>query len=151
MRARGYSLGQTYRAARDEARRRGDRRISTEHLVLALLADPSSTPATVLGCELTSARAALEELDREALLTIGIDVTSQAAPQKGPQSGRLPLTPAAKAVLQASTKVAGHRRRLAPEHVLLALTERQQSDPAMALLVSLGLDPAVIRDRLGAA
>ena len=146
-----YSLGQTYRAARDEARGRGDRKISTEHLVLALLADPTSKPAKALGCDLHTARTALDELDRQALLAIGIDAAPQAQPLRGPQGGRLSLTPAAKAVLGGSMKVAGHRRQLRPEHVLLALIECQPSDPAAALFASLGLDPAVMRERLGAA
>lgn len=146
-----YSLGQTYRAAKDEARGRGDRRISTEHFVLALLADPASKPARALGCDLQTARAALDKLDRQALLAIGIDAAPQSLPLRGAKGGRLSLTPAAKAVLGGSMKLAGHRRQLGPEHVLLTLIECQPADPATALFASLGLDPVVIRERLSAA
>lgn len=149
--AKGYSLGHTYRAARDEALRRGDRRIGTEHLVLALLTDPTSKPAQVMGCVLQTARAALDDLDRTALAAIGIDASPRVTPVHGAKGGRMPLTPAAKSVLQDSMKLAGHRRRLGPEHILLALTERQPADPASALFASLGLDAATVRERLSAA
>ena len=51
-----YNFGATYYDARDEAVRRGDRTIGTEHLVLALLVDPASPAARALGCDLDSAR-----------------------------------------------------------------------------------------------
>ncbi|MFD0885532.1 Clp protease N-terminal domain-containing protein, partial [Streptosporangium algeriense] len=44
------------KAAAEEARQRGDRRIGTEHLLLGLVHDPSSLSARALG------------VDREALL-----------------------------------------------------------------------------------
>src|SRR5216683_3308151 len=56
-----YSVGATYYDARDEAIRRGDRTVGTEHLVLALLIDPASPAAQALGCDLDSARRALDE------------------------------------------------------------------------------------------
>src|SRR6266704_4432517 len=49
-----YNFGATYYDARDEAIRRGDRTIGTEHLVLALLIDPASPAAKALGCDLDS-------------------------------------------------------------------------------------------------
>src|SRR5262245_29909452 len=55
------------RSALEEARRRGDRRLSTEHLLLALLYDPAAAPARALGVDLETARAALDALDRAAL------------------------------------------------------------------------------------
>src|ERR1700691_2102578 len=67
-----YNFGATYYDARDEAVRRGDRTIGTEHLVLALLADPASPAARALGCALGSARRALDALDREALAAVGV-------------------------------------------------------------------------------
>ena len=36
-----FGMGRVYLNAAAEARRRGDRRVSTEHLVLALLVDPT--------------------------------------------------------------------------------------------------------------
>ena len=54
-----------YLRASEEARRRGDRRTGTDHLLLALLEDPSIE--VVLGVSLQQARQALESLDHEAL------------------------------------------------------------------------------------
>ena len=54
-----------YLQASEEARRRGDRRAGTDHLLLALLEDPSAE--AVLGVSLQQARQALESLDHEAL------------------------------------------------------------------------------------
>jgi ATP-dependent Clp protease ATP-binding subunit ClpA len=145
-----YSLGSTYTAARAEARRRGDRRISTEHFVLALLTDPDSTPTKALGCDLQTARRALDELDHEALRAVGVDAAPEASPITSPQRGRVPVTPAVKAMLSESMSRAGSRRRLRSEHVLLALLERERPDPAAALFEALGVDPQVIAERVRA-
>ena len=48
-----YNFGATYYDARDEAIRRGDRTIGTEHLVLALLVDPASPAAKRSAATLT--------------------------------------------------------------------------------------------------
>ena len=56
--------------ASEEARRRGDRRTGTDHLLLALLEDPSIE--VVLGVSLQQARQALESLDHEALGALGL-------------------------------------------------------------------------------
>ena len=57
-----YHPWTTYVYAREEARRRGDRRVGTEHLVLGLLREPDI--AQVLGCDLGAAREALDTMDR---------------------------------------------------------------------------------------
>lgn len=146
-----YSLGFTYSAARDEAKRRGDRRISTEHFVLALLTDPDSKPTKALGFDLQAARRALDSLDHEALRAVGVDAVPEASTMTSPQHGRIPVTPAVKAMLGDSMRHAGSRRRLQPEHVLIALLERQRPDPAAALFASLGVDQQVIAERLRSA
>lgn len=94
-----YNFGATYYDARDEAIRRGDRTIGTEHLVLALLIDPASPSARALGCDLDSARRALDALDNQALAAIGVEPGITAGPITLRTSGRLRLTPAAKAVI----------------------------------------------------
>ena len=53
-----------YLRASEEARRRGDRRTGTDHLLLALLEDPSIE--VVLGVSLQQARQALESLDQRS-------------------------------------------------------------------------------------
>jgi len=59
-----------YMRASEEARRRGDRRTGTDHVLLALFEDPSIE--VVLGVSLQQARQALESLDHEALGALGM-------------------------------------------------------------------------------
>ena len=69
--------------ASEEARRRGDRRTGTDHLLLALLEDPSIE--VVLGVSLQRARQGLESLDHEALGALGIGSRSDAPPLPMPR------------------------------------------------------------------
>ena len=146
--APAYSIGATFADAQDEARRRGDRKVGTEHLLLALLHDPAS--ATAMGCDLASARTGLEALDAMALTAVGLGGLPSAAPIPGRERGRLPLTPAGKAVIVDAM----HERdgqRLGPAHVLVALLGRRRPDPAAELVAALGLDVNAIRGRLAQA
>ena len=59
--------------ASEEARRRGDRRYGTDHLLLALLEDPAIE--VLLGVSLQQARQALDSLDHEALGILGLGLT----------------------------------------------------------------------------
>jgi hypothetical protein len=61
-------------SATEEARRRGDRRLGTDHLPLGLLHDEDSRAAKSLGVFLTDARAALDALDRAAPAAVGIEI-----------------------------------------------------------------------------
>ncbi len=158
-----YHPWTTYIDAREEARRRGDRKVGTEHLVLALLMDPAL--ASALGADLQTARAALEAMDRQALGAVGVDVTIDAPPLatvepvrrprkptlKNVWEGRLPLTPSAKTVLQESSKeMRGFRgHHLGPQHVLATLLRLDRPDPAAELFARLGVDRAAARERLG--
>ena len=67
-----------YLRASEEARRRGDRRTGTDHLLLALLEDPSIEG--VLGVSLQQARQALESLDQEAFGALGLRAGTDAPP-----------------------------------------------------------------------
>jgi len=127
-----YHPWTTYIVAREEARRRGDRKVGTEHLLLALLSEPDLSG--ILDVTIEEARTALDAL--RAVL-----------------KGRLPMTPTAKRTLEASSK--GTRRgrarpgtRYVAKNVLAALLELERPDPAAELLVGLGLEPAAIRERL---
>jgi hypothetical protein len=157
-----YHPWTTYIAAREEARCRGDRRVGTEHLLVALLLEPDL--AGVLGTDLEAARAGLAKLDRQALAAVGVGVGAQVeapAPRtalprrptlRAVLQGRLPLTPAAKQVLEASWKVTRpDRRHLGEKYLLAALLELGRPDPAAELLAHLGIDPATARERLGRA
>jgi hypothetical protein len=150
--------------AGQEARRRGDRKIGTEHLALALLMEPDL--ASAVGCDLGRARGTLETLDREALSAIGVDAALDAPPLPTlPRSARpsrptirtllsggLRLTPAAKTVLRDSSK--GMRRghpHPGSHRVLAALLELEPPDPAAGLFAALGVDRAGLQQRLADA
>jgi ATP-dependent Clp protease ATP-binding subunit ClpA len=141
-----YNFGATYYDARDEAMRRGDRAVGTEHLVLALLADPASPAAKALGCDLDSARRALEALDHEALAAVGIQPGITAGPVAVRATGRLRLTPAAKAVLT-GIRSARTSRGAGLGIVLSALLGLPRPDPAAELLAALGVDAQAARER----
>ncbi|MGH3003218.1 MAG: Clp protease N-terminal domain-containing protein [Gaiellaceae bacterium] len=161
--ARGsaYHPWTTYIDAREEARRRGDRKVGTEHLLLALLSE--SDLAGILDVTIEEARAALDALDLQAFAAIGLDARIDLPPLPSTPStaqsprrprlravlkGRLPMTPTAKKTLEASR--AGTRRppRYVARDVLAALLELERPDPAAELLAGLGVEPAAIRERL---
>jgi Clp amino terminal domain, pathogenicity island component len=142
-----YTFGATYYDARDEAIRRGDRTIGTEHLVLALLIDPASPAARALGCDLDSARRALDALDSQALAAIGVQPGITAGPVAVRATGRLRLTPAARAVITGIREVRKNRAA-GPGMVLSALLDLPRPDPAAELLAALGVDAQAARERL---
>ena len=144
-------LGRVFATATAEAKRCGDRFVGTEHLTLALLADPDSLTAKALGVDLAWARSALLALDHEALAALGVDATFDEPITARADKDRLRLTPGAKAVfgdLRAQSK--GERLGILPI-LLLALLDRQPPDPAAALLDTLGVDRAEVQRRLRAA
>ena len=67
-----------YLRASEEARRRGDRRTGTDHVLLALLEDPPAE--AMLGVSLQQARQALESLDHQALAALGMAPGTDAPP-----------------------------------------------------------------------
>ena len=140
-----------YLQASEEARRRGDRRTGTDHLLLALLEDPSVE--VVLGVSLQQARQALESLDREALGALGLGPGTDApalpmrAVPKRPRirdvakKDRFRMTPAAKKVLEEAYKPKGHRKlQVTGPEVLAQILTLQPPDPAAALLNALGVN-----------
>jgi ATP-dependent Clp protease ATP-binding subunit ClpA len=143
-------MGQVYREASAEAKRRGDRRVSTEHIALAMLVDPDSETARALGISLESARAVLETLDREALTSVGIDVINDPPVISGRVGERLRLTPAGRAVFTGLRREGGGER-LGVKHVLLALLSRERPDPAAELFHTVGVDRTQVRNRLRAS
>lgn len=141
-------------SAAQEARRRGDRRLGTDHLLLGLLHDPESGAARAMGVDLEAARAVLDALDRSALASVGVEaeVGSLADPPPPHPFARrlLPLTSGARAVLKRTveqTREAG-TARIESRQFLLALLDRESPDPAAELLTSLGVDRSQVRHRL---
>jgi Clp amino terminal domain, pathogenicity island component len=149
-----------YLRASEEARRRGDRRTGTDHVLLALLDDPSIE--VLLGVNLQQARQALESLDQEALgalgLGSGIDappLPMRAVPKKPTiraviQKDRPRLTPAAKKVLEEAVKPNRRKTQVTAAQVLAQILTLQPPDPAAVLLGALGVNTPEIRRRLDA-
>jgi hypothetical protein len=140
-----------YLQASEEARRRGDRRTGTDHLLLALLEDPSIE--VVLGVGLQQARQALDSLDQEALAALGLGsgadapaLPMRAVPKKPrirdvAKKDRLRMTPAAKKVLEEAYKPKGHRKfQVTGLEVLAQILTLQPPDPATVLLGALGVN-----------
>jgi ATP-dependent Clp protease ATP-binding subunit ClpA len=152
--------------ARNEAERRGDRRIGSDHLLIALLQDDAT--AQFVGVSADAARAAADELDRSALSAIGLTVgdgtytpatytpatyTPAAYTPAGRGASRksvTSITRGAKGVIEQSMAHAASvkARVVSSEHMLLALLDKKQPDPAAALLAALPVDHAALRARL---
>ena len=150
-----------YLRASEEARRRGDRRTGTDHVLLALFEDPSIE--VVLGVSLQQARQALESLDQEALGALGLGSDTDAPPlrmravPKKPtirdvlQKDRLRMTPAAKKVLEEASKPNRRRLQVTAQQVLAQILTLQPPDPATVLLGALGVNTSEVRRRVDAA
>jgi ATP-dependent Clp protease ATP-binding subunit ClpA len=145
-----------YLQAGEEARRRGNRRVGTDHLLLTLLEQPSIE--ALLGVTLQQARRADESLDQEALDALGIDLPTDApalpmrAVPKKPKfrevakKDRLRMTPAAKRALEEGSR--SNRQRLiyiTPEELLRQILALQPPDPAAVLLETLGVDTSEVQ------
>lgn len=121
--------------AAEEVKRRGDGRVGTEHLLLALLDGPTSPAAHVLQVGLDDARAALASLDRAALRLVGIDVGGVDGPLAVRTRRRPPLTSGAREVLRHAvvTARAERARRVGTRHLLGGVLSREHPDPAADL------------------
>lgn len=138
-------------SAAEEARRRGDRRLGTDHLLLGLLHDKDSRVAHALGIDLESARAASDALDRAALAAVGVNIAHLGEPPRPVFARRLmPLTSGAREVLKRTLEETRTTRasRIDTRHFLIALLARDCPDPAAELLRALGVDRSQVRSRL---
>jgi hypothetical protein len=163
-----YHPWTTFAYAREEAHRRGDRVVGTEHLVLGLIRDPA-VPA-LLHTDLDTARAALAAIDHDALQAIGFDAAIDPPAIPAPASTRtdrtptgrrprptvkellthrMPLTPGAKAALRMGSKDLRRARLSNPRQVLAALLALEPPDPAAELFNQLDVDRAALRATLG--
>jgi ATP-dependent Clp protease ATP-binding subunit ClpA len=143
------------KAATQEAGRRGDRRIGSDHLLLGMFHDPKGLATRTLGADLATARAAVDALDRAALVAIGLDLAEQdfPTPNAKPNRAHQPWNSSARGVMVRAVEEARRTksRRIETRHLLLALLERQPPDPAGQLIEALGVDVAVARANLAAA
>jgi hypothetical protein len=150
-----------YLRASEEARRRGDRRTGTDHILLALFEDPSIE--AVLGVSLQQAREALESLDHEALGALGLGSGADAPPlpmravPKKPRirdvakNDRFHMTPAAKKVLQDAVKPNRRKTQVTAQQVLAQILTLQPPDPAAVLLGALGVNTSEALHELASA
>jgi ATP-dependent Clp protease ATP-binding subunit ClpA len=150
-----------YLRASEEARRRGDRRTGTDHILLALFEDPSIE--AVLGVNLQQARQALESLDREALDALGLGAGTDAPPlpmravPKKPRirdvakKDRFRMTPAAKKVLEEASKPNRRRLYVTAPQVLAQILALEPPDPAAVLLGALGVNTSEALHELASA
>lgn len=139
-------------AATSEARRLGDARIGTHHLLLGLLDNPDSLTSHILQVDRNAARDALTELDRMALTAIGIEARLLDQPTPVRSRRRPPLTSGARAALKQSVdraRTAGDKR-VSEHHLLRGLLEQRSPDPAADLLAQLDVDRDAALDRLDA-
>ncbi|MFI6910339.1 Clp protease N-terminal domain-containing protein [Nonomuraea sp. NPDC050394] len=144
---------QAIKAAANEAQRRGDRRIGTEHLLLGLLHDPH--PALAEEVDLATARAALADLDSAALQAIGLDIgqAPQARPPKHPPVPGTALTTSARATINHAIKATTRKNRSAdgPARLLHALLTQRWPNPVAQLIDQLGVDRVAVQARIDAA
>ena len=116
----------------------------------------------VLGVSLEQARQALESLDHEALVALGLgsgadapELPMRAVPKKPKirdvaQKDRLRPTPAAKKVLQNAVKPNRRKTQVTAQQVLAQLLTLQPPEPAAVLLGALGVNTSEVRRRLDA-
>ena len=147
-----------YLQAGEEARRRGDRRTGTDHLLLALFEDPSIE--AVLGVSLQQAREALESLVHEALGALGLGsgtdapaLPMRAVPKKPrirdvAKKDRLRITPVAKKVLEEAVKPNRRKTQVTAQQVLARILTLQPPDPAAVLLGALSVNTPEVRSQL---
>ena len=159
--------------AQEEARTLRHDHIGTEHLLLALLRLDTATTAVLRRhgldhdevAEAVAAHLGGEDLDAEALRTLGIDldtVRDVAEATFGPGAldarrrgkrrgvpGHIPFTAGAKKVLQLSLReaLAMRSRSISDGHIALGLL--RGGGTALALLRECGVDPAALRADLG--
>ena len=150
-----------YLQASEEARRRGDRRTGTDHLLVALLGDPSVEE--MVGASVSQARQALVALDQDALgaLGMGSGVDAPALPMRAVPTrptiravmdkDRLRMTPAAKKVLEGAAKPNRRKTQVTGAQVLAQILALQPPEPAAVLRGALGVNTAEVRRRLDAA
>ena len=159
--------------AQHEARQMHSGRIGTEHLLLALLAQPTTVTAAVLTrhgltheAVASSVRAFLggEGLDAVALSSVGIDLDAvresveatfgpgSLAAGRRTVSGHIPFTPRAKKVLELSLReaLALKQKSITDGHLALGLL-REGEGLAMKVLADHGVDTGGLRKDLRTA
>jgi hypothetical protein len=126
--------------AGEEAKALGDSQIDTEHLLLGLLREQESIPATILAAQGLTIAALRTEVARVVVTRVN------------GKSGEMPFTSGAKEVLQGSLREALNAGldQIGPEHILLALLN-EPGGLALQAVRSLDGELPMIRNALAAA
>jgi len=159
---------QAFVDARDEARRAGQDKIRSEHVLLGLLAEPgpAADALAAAGLDLTALRRRVPRggfdgpggLDADALATLGIDLdavrrATDAAFGPGaldrvgvPGRSRLPIANDAKQTLVGAVRQAERlgQRRISSGHMLIGILD-QPRNTALTVLTQSGTDIAALR------
>lgn len=136
-------------AAVEEAERRGETYVGTEHLLIGVVA--SAAPGTnLINVSVDTLRDAWAAVDQAALAATGVEADLPMNPVSSRRRGHLPFTGGAKQVLEDTLReaIGMGSRQLDPEHMLIALTLRPPRDAAIRLLDQAGLSPDAIRTDL---
>jgi ATP-dependent Clp protease ATP-binding subunit ClpA len=135
--------------AAGEAEARSDSRVGTEHLLIGVA---RSHAATGLLPDVETIRAQLDRMDRDALVSVGLDpaLLEVAGPARREQGGHIPFTGGAKDILKGALRAALDLgdRHIGVEHVALALTAAEGPDRAIEVLRGLDVDPSALRAAL---
>ncbi|MGK5174002.1 Clp protease N-terminal domain-containing protein [Geodermatophilus sp. CPCC 205761] len=160
--------------AQHEARLLRHGSIGTEHLLLALIAQSGTPTAQVLArhglthpvvVEAVTALVSNEDLDAEALTTLGIDLDAvrdkveaafgpgalDAGGRRNASAGHIPFTPRAKKVLELALReaIALKSRSITEVHIALGLL-REGQGLAMKVVLDRGIDAVELRRELAA-
>ena len=133
----------------EEAEARSDSRVGTEHLLIGVARSPAGSG---LFPDVEAIRAELDRMDRDALVSVGLDpaLIEVAGPGRREPGGHIPFTGGAKDILKGALRAAldlGHRY-IGVEHVALALTAAEGPDRAIGVLRGLDVDPSALRAAL---
>jgi ATP-dependent Clp protease ATP-binding subunit ClpA len=130
-----------FEAAKDEAQMRGQHRVGSDHLLLALLREPEGVASRVLGMDVDQGRQALEQLDARALAAVGVQA-SEVLPAASRLRGRIRFTDGAKSALVRSVRLAQRQgsKVITPAHLTAGLLAADSPDPVVSILRVAGID-----------
>jgi len=106
-----------------------------------------------VGVDAAAARDAADQLDRAALAAIGLEFGEFQPTGHAALSRHLPLTSGTKAVIRQTLAHAAVEKaqRMTSRHILLALPDPREPDPAAAPFAPLSVDQRDVRERRGTA
>ena len=138
--------------AAEQASERGEGRVGSEHVLIALFGTASSSShVTALGLTSEQLRRSLDELDEEALRSVGV-MGPLGVPRKS-RKGHIRFTGSAKEALVGALRHALELgdRRIGAEHILLGILDLPHTDRAIRVLGHVGSSPADLRADLDQA